>query len=264
MNIITENQRSSRRNILMNLLTTIGYQSIEQFQKKNNLVVDGLFGAMSYQMLYGQMLNVVDLTSFAGHYYLQVYPKNQIVWHHSAGWDNARGMYDWWRRDKVYHVATAVGITDSGQIFRGYDEQFWAHHIGMQDWRNLRLNHQSVAVEICNWGSLTEKSGKLYSWAGVEIPKEKAIELNYKNFQYYEVYTEAEIKALKFWTLLNAMRFDIPLRYSEEDMWQVSKNAIDGVSGIYTHNSYISWKTDVAPQPKLIAMAKKLSAYEQR
>lgn len=247
----------------MNLLSVIGYDSIETFQKANNLVVDGLFGSMSYKILYGQMLNVVDLTTFGGHYYLQVYPKNQIIWHHSAGWDNARGMYDWWRRDKVYHVATSIGITDRGLIFRGYDEQFWAHHIGMQHWLNLSRNQQSVAVEICNWGSLREKDGKLYSWAGVEIPKEKTIELNYKGYQYYEAYTEAEIDALKYWTLLNAVRFDIPVTYREEDMWEVSYNAINGKPGIYTHNSFISWKTDVSPQPNLINMAKGLAEFEQ-
>ena len=133
----------------------------------------------------------------------------------------------------------------------------------MRHLHNLARNQQSVAVEICNWGSLTEKNGKLYSWANIEIPKKKAIELNYKGFKYYEIYTYKEIKALKYWTLLNAMRFGIALAYRKTDMWQLSQKAIDGVAGIYTHNSYISWKTDVSPQPKLIKMAESLADYEK-
>ncbi|MCS6795473.1 MAG: N-acetylmuramoyl-L-alanine amidase [Raineya sp.] len=264
MQVITEKQRNTRRNILMNLLSELGFKSIKAFQKSEKLAQDGLFGIVSYNALYKKLLNVVELQNFEGHYFKQVYPKNQIVWHHSAGWDNARGMYDWWRNDGVFHVATAVGITDDGTIFRGFEESYWAHHIGMKHLNNLARNQQSIAVEICNWGNLTEKNGKLYSWANVEIPKNKTIELNYKGYKFYEVYTDKEIESLKYWTLLNAMRFGIPLAYRENEMWQVSQKAIDGVAGIYTHNSFLSWKTDVSPQPKLIAMAKSLADYEKR
>jgi len=59
------------------------------------------------------------------------------------------------------------------------------------------------------------------------------------------------------------MRFGIALAYRENDMWQLSQRAIDGVSGIYTHNSYLSWKTDVSPQPKLIKMVESLADYEK-
>ncbi|HAI75761.1 MAG TPA: hypothetical protein DCM08_05890 [Microscillaceae bacterium] len=264
MQLIRESDKTTRRNVLMNLLAELGHKSIESFQRKNKVVggADGLFGWNSYQSLYRTMLRVVDLP-FAGNFFKQQFAKRQIVWHHSAGWDNARGMFDWWRQDGVVHVATAIGIENSGRVVRGYDESFWAHHIGLQHLKNLMLNRQSVAVEICNWGALTERSGKLFSWANVEIPKSQAIELNYKGVKFYEVYTDQEIDALKKWTLLNAMRFDIPLSYREGDMWEVSANAIAGNAGIYTHNSYLAWKTDVSPQPKLIEMAKSLVEYEK-
>ncbi len=263
MQVITESQKSKRRNILMNLLSELGYKSIADFQKANGLVQDGLAGINTYNRLYRLLLNVVDLQNFGGNFYPEIHTKRQIVWHHSAGWDDARAMYDWWRQDGVRHVATAIGITDNGSIFRGYDEQFWAHHIGMQHWNNLARNQQSVAVEICNWGALTETPEGLKTWAGTIVPKDKAIELNYKNIKFFEAYTDAEIKALKYWTLLNAMRFNIPLDYREADMWLVSQNAINGVAGIYTHNSFLSWKSDVSPQPKLIDMAKGLVEYEK-
>lgn len=260
MTPIETNDRNARRNILFNIFSELGYRSIEHFQKENGLEVDGSFGIKSYRVLYGLYLRVVDI-AFEGDYYRQANYKNQIVWHHSAGWDDARGMFDWWRKDKVYHVATSVGISDDGTIYRGFDEAFWAHHIGMNHPNNVVRNMQSIAVEICNWGGLTQKNDKLYSWANVEIPKEKTIELNFKGVKFYERYTDAEIESLKRWTLLNAMRFDIPVAYREQDMWQVSQNAIKGIPGIYTHNSFIDWKTDVSPQPHLIKMAKELINY---
>jgi hypothetical protein len=41
-------------------------------------------------------------------------------------------------------------------------------------------------------------------------------------------------------------------------MWSVSKNALSGVAGVYTHNSYRRDKSDISPQPKMIEMLKKL------
>jgi hypothetical protein len=260
MNIIREKDKTARRNIMMALLAELGYKSIKEFQKSCSLEADGLAGAKTYEALYFKLLKV-EVVNFAGNFYQEAFQKKQIVWHHSAGWDNARGMYDWWINDKVYHVATAVGISDDGTVTRGYDEQFWAHHIGMSNLQNLQRNQESVAVEICNWGALTETAQGLKTWSGNVLPLDKAIELNYKGIKFFEKYTETEIKALKYWTLLNAMRFDIPLAYREFEMWHLNNKAVNGEAGIYTHNSFIEWKSDVSPQPKLIEMAKTLVDY---
>lgn len=257
MKLITDSNRLPQGNILRCLLSELGYNSIASFQKDRGLVVDGLFGLRSYKTLYNILLDVDDI-DFEGYYFKTAFNKTQIVWHHSAGWDNARGMFNWWKNDKVQHVATSVGITDSGKVTRGYDEGFWAHHIGAAHWNNLRLNQASIAVEICNWGALSLRKE---SWAGVRIPNERVIELNYKGIKYFELYTDAEIKALKYWTLLNAMRFNIPLQYRGADMWNVSSRAFSGVAGLYTHNSFLASKSDVSPQPKLIEMAKSLVDY---
>ena len=282
MNVITKTTTGFHKNILFNLLSELGYKDIEDFQSKNGLTVDGAFGRMSYGKLYSILLKVVEV-DFEGYYIKVAKPKNQIIWHHSAGWDDARGMFQWWKNDGVNHVATSIGIVDDGTVFRGYDEQFWAASIGCTSKvfisngiplqyrtgfngrpfiaNNVMLDEGAVAVEVANWGSLTEKNGKLYSWANAEIAITKAIELNYKTFKFYEAYTDAEIKSLKYWTLLNALRFQIPVTYSYDDMFSVSKKALSGEKGLFTHNSYIWSKSDVSPQPKLIEMAKGLELY---
>lgn len=275
--LIKETTNSIYKNILMNLLKEFGYTGIIDFQSKNNITVDGLFGMQSYNKLYNIILNVEEVP-FENYYVKTVFPKKQIIWHHSAGWDNIRGMFEWWKNDGINHVATAVGINDEGKLYRGFDESFWAASIGATTdvftnngiplvysngyvMNNIQLDRGAVAVEVGNWGTLTEKNGKYYSWANAEVPASKVIELNYKGVKYYEVYTDAEIKTLKYWTLLNAVRFDIPVVFSYDDCFNVSKKALGGIPGIFTHNSYIQYKSDVSPQPKLIEMAKSLIDY---
>ena len=266
MKLILENETSIRRTILGNLLSELNFNSIRDFQKHFGLLMDGKCGRITYNALYKTILNVEEVDFFEGSYWRQTYPKNQIVWHHSAGWDSNRRMFESWKFDRRWHVATAVGIQDDGSIMRGYDEQYFAVHIGAYDMRlpnYYKLERQSIGVEVCNWGWLTYRFGKYFSWTNVEIPEEKVIELNYKQQKYFEKYTDQEMETLKYWTILNAMRFDIPLDYRADDMWEYSKNAVQMVPGIYSHNSYDNrgWKTDVSPQPHLIEMAKGLIEY---
>jgi hypothetical protein len=268
--------------ILLNLLCEIGYDSIEHFQRENGLDDDGIFGPNSYNVLYAKLLNVVPV-KFDGHYFKLSHEKKQIIWHHSAGWDDARNMFAWWIADGRTHVATPVGITDNGDLYKGYDEEYWAASIGcsadvfkkfgvkLEYRKNLKgefyvannemLDERSVTVEVCNWGSLTKQGDKFLSWSNAVVPTAKVTQLEYKSQKYFEAYTDAEIKTLKYWTLLNAIRFDIDITYHEEQMWQVSKKALMGEGGLYTHNSYRWDKNDVCPQAKLVEMAKSLSDY---
>lgn len=277
MKIINKNTTTINKTILFNLLKELGYENIEAFQTAYNLVVDGEFGPKSYNILYKKLLNVVDL-NFENYYFKDKYEKKQIIWHHSAGWDNARGMFDWWKADGKTHVATAIGITDNGVVTRGFDEDYWAASIGCGAKvfidngvplkhvngvvvNNTLLDQHAVAVEVCNWGNLTESNGKYYSWSKTEIPKDKVIELNYKGFKYFETYTKEECSSLMYWTLLCAIKYNIPLNFSYDDMFSVSKKALSGTPGLYTHNSYRSDKTDVSPQQCIIDIAKKLELY---
>lgn len=238
--------------------------------KGYNINPDGDFGLISYATMYADLLKPTEYQGFTD-FVRQETVKNQIVLHHSAGWDNARGMFADWQRDGQRGVATSIGITDNGEVVRGYNEAFWAHHIGMSNNYNLPRNMQSVAVEICNWGCLMKRGGLYYTWAndygrkgpGVTLPENKVIKLDYKGWEYYEIYTDAEIATLKKWILLQSLRWNIDLTYRHEEMFpglnEVSNKVIQGMNGIFSHNSYISWKTDISPQPKMIAMLKTLA-----
>lgn len=283
MKAITQTNTSIGSKILFNFLKELSYTDIKDFQSKNKLTVDGIFGLVSYNTLYNSILTVKSV-EFESNYWKSDYPKQQIIWHHSAGWDNARGMFDTWKRDGRTHVATAIGITDDGTIYRGFDEMYWASSIGckqemfaamgikpkqIQDksgkWissNNQILDMGAVAVEVCNAGCMKKDAeGNIKTWFDAVLPKEKVLKLKYKGYDYFEKYTSEEIESLKKWTILQAIRFDIPLTYSHDDMWKVSKKAMNGEKGLFTHNSYREDKTDVSPQPLLIEMAKSLELY---
>lgn len=200
--------------------------------------------------------------------------KTQIVLHHSAGWDNARGMFAGWLADKT-RVATCCGIDDKGKIYQAFGSQYWAWHVNIRstgnravyrdpkfasycDIKNARdVEMRTIGVEICNWGPLTFKKGKFYSWAGIVIPEEKVIEHEYRGFNAWEKYTDDEINALykllKYW----GERYSIPLGY-RENIWEVSEDALMGIPGVYTHGSYRIDKTDIHPQSEMIQMLMEL------
>ena len=58
LEIISSNSKGFHKNILFNLLTELGYVDIVDFQKRNGLTADGLFGMMSYNKLYSILLKV--------------------------------------------------------------------------------------------------------------------------------------------------------------------------------------------------------------
>jgi hypothetical protein len=254
--------------------------TIAKIQAKLGVETDGMFGPQSFAALYNRLLKTVDLSGKFSDYIKEVYPKKQIIWHHSAGWDNARGMIDYWQVDARPGVATAIGIIDDGTIFKAFDEKYWGGSIGcdakvfiqhgvplITSQNGKILNNQfldkgAIAVEVCNWGCLTKEGNQYKTWAGVYLPEDKVIKCSYRGFEYYEKYTPAEIEALKKWTLLMAIAHNIPLSYNHDDMWEVSKKALSGIPGLYTHGSYRWDKNDVYPNPELITMAKSLEQYQ--
>lgn len=277
MTNITKESTTYAAKYLFRLLSELGFKSIEAFQESNNLSVDGIFGKRSYTSLYNSILNVKRI-KFDGYYFKHGFKKKQIVWHHSAGWDNARSMFQWWKVDKRKHVATSIGITDDGTIYKGYDESYWAYHLGLNSrvlssfkiplvtpygYHKTLIESHSVAVEICNWGQLAKRDGKFYSWANVEVPSEKVDEIAYRGGQYFERYTEAELSSLKYWTLLMAIRFDIPLTNGPDTLFRLDRGALEGKEGLYTHCSFRADKTDLYPSKEVLALIEELNNYHK-
>jgi len=218
----------------------------------------------------------VNKIDFPGNQYVQKETKKRtFIIHHSAGWDNARNMFHHWKEDKQGRVATAYGITDNGNIFHGFDaSKYYAYAIYINSRHNYLpeklnkfkthkhdtlLNSQAIQCEICNWGGLTEKNGKFYSWAAVEVPADKVVFYpeKFRGYHWFEKYTDNEIKALEKLIIYHAIKDNIPVTYNP-DMWDISERAIRGAEGIWSHVSYRTDKSDAHPQPELVSMLMRL------
>ena len=92
-----------------------------------------------------------------------------------------------------------------------------------------------------------------------EVPESEVMELDkpFKGDRFFHNYTDAQIESVKQLLLLWKQRYGIPLTYNK-DIWDISKRALGGEPGVYTHNSVRPDKNDVYPHPKLIEMLKSL------
>lgn len=201
--------------------------------------------------------------------------KVQIVLHHTAGNSSAVSTINDWNTDKRGRIATCITIsgkglsknTYDGEICQAFSSKFWAYHLGVKSdvFRSRGLKFQnldkiSIGIEVCNWGPLEKVGDKFYNYVDREVPADQVCTLDkpYKGHIYYHAYTDAQIESIRQLLVYWNKVWGIPIKYNETDMWEVSKNALSAVAGVYTHNSYRRDKNDVSPQPKLIAMLKSL------
>ncbi len=216
-------------------------------------------------------LNFIDIDFPGNQFVNKKTEKKTFVIHYSSGWDNARGMYNGWAKDKLGRVSTAYGIEDKGEIYRGFDAsknygfaiyvQSPNNHLpnSLKQFKTKKhdkvLNSQAIQVEVCNWGWLREKGNKFYSWTGIEIAGEKTVYYpdGYRGQHIFERITQDEINALQTLIMYHAIADDLRLKYNP-DMWDISERAIRGAEGIWSHTSYRTDKFDIHPQAELVSM----------
>lgn len=197
--------------------------------------------------------------------------KKQIVLHHTAGNSSGVGTIKMWNADDRGRIATCVTISGKGQskdtfdgeICQAFSSKYWAYHLGIKPdvFRSRKIAYQSldkisIGIEICNWGPLEKVGNKFFNYVDREIPADQVCELEtpYKGHKYYHAYTDAQIESVRQLLVYWNGVYGIDLTYRKEDMWSVSDRALKGESGVFTHNSYRKDKTDISPQPKMIAM----------
>ena len=228
-------------------------------------------------------------------YYHHVHWKNQYVLHHTVSGKGAKGDGNWWIMDPL-RIATAFIVQWDGRLFSMFDDwQKWGHHLGVKvkvfrennisyKFRlrsnktkyvanNEILNQQSIGWEIDSWGPLMELNGKWYPVRKNKktliispdirikpIPKENIqfYGVPFRGFYAYEKYTDDALKTTEESILAVNEIYDLPLDY-DETMWDVSKEALEGKKGIWSHCSYRKDKFDCHPQPELIQMLKSLN-----
>jgi len=214
-------------------------------------------------------------------YFREQTNKTQIVLHHTVSGQGVDGDISWWR-STVERIGTAMIIGRDGKIYQCFSSLYWGHHLGIKSeflkakgfsdyaTRNTLLNKQSIGIEIDSWGWLIkdgnfwypakwDENKKKYVAYTKVMPIKDIVEYNqgFMGYNVYEKYTDAQIESLRKLLVFWCDKFKIPKTYNE-DMWDVSMKALSGESHIWSHSSFRSDKSDVSPQPNLIAMLKSL------
>ena len=190
-------------------------------------------------------------------YFKEEFPKKQITLHHTVSGPGISGDVTTWQAYTA-NIATCTLIERDGIINQFFSSKYWAYHLGCG---KKILDQQSIGVELDNWGQLHEIEGQLFnSYNGkVNVPISH-YPTGFRGSQIYEAYSYEQLRSLGELLLLWKSRYNIPLTYNQ-DMFDVSKNALEGKSGVWTHVSYRlpSDKSDCHPDPNLINMLKTIS-----
>lgn len=202
-------------------------------------------------------MKIIDNLLDESQYFKSEQLKEQIVIHHTAGSGNAKNVIHGWNFNPI-QVGTAFVIDSEGVIYKAFEPQYWAYHLGLKTANNVIRNKESIGIEVCNWGQLVEKDGKYYNYVNKEVPVSEVVQLpKFRGYEYYHAYNSKQIEALRELILDLGNKFGIDLTYNA-DMWDISDNALSGKNGLYTHVSYRKDKNDMSPQTELITMLKGL------
>lgn len=201
---------------------------------------------------------IVQVRLNENQYYQEEFPKKQIVLHHTVSNGNAKSVMAWWASTPA-KIGVAFIIDREGVIYQCFSSKHWAHHLGTKAKNNKQLNQESIGIEMCSWGGLTRKENpklkgtpKFFSTTSAEVPKEEVVKLDkpFRGFEYFQKYTDKQLKSLQLLLKYLCQFYTIPKNYNYE-MWDYSKQAINGNPGIYTHASYRKDKSDCFPYENL-------------
>lgn len=219
-----------------------------------------------------------------GEYYNEVFLKDTIYLHHTAGSHRPDWTIDGWEFDKnkaggKLAVATAyviggISTTDNdqtfdGKVYKAFEDKYWAHHLGLTAENNVLLNKKSIGIEICNYGPLVKsRDGIYFNYVKKPVPENMVIKLEkpFRQYEYYHKYTDKQLASLKLLLL------DIAARHPKIDLkgglklfvhqgaaaFEVNGGASKGVPGVWSHSSVRADKFDVYPNPQLIELIKSL------
>ncbi len=226
-------------------------------------------------------------------YISQKTKKTQIVLHHTVSDSlDPTGDISWWRATKD-RVGAHFIVCGDGKVYQCVDTEYWLHHLGVSiagnnvpprfKERNLLLNQGSVAIELDNGGALSKKGDAFLSSFGKVYEEKDVVTYSegYRGYKYFERYTTPQIEGLRgliIELVLNHTgitgggqsgltgpnsRFGysntIPFDEGQgESIFDVNFDALGGLSGVYTHASYRTDKSDCHPQSELIEMLRSL------
>lgn len=215
--------------------------------------------------------------------YGKIKTRKHIFLHHTSGWNNPYDTIHDWETDSrgkigAHYVIGGVNIKTGdnkydGEIVKCIPDDYFAWHLGSTSTHgiNFEMHKTSIGIEICNFGWLTQKNGKYYTYTGQEMPAKYVEDLGFKfrGYQYWHKFTDAQIDSLYNLLVMLGKKHSINLskglaarllKMTPNDAFEHSKDVLSGkITGILSHSNVRKDKWDVPPQRNLIEMLKKFS-----
>lgn len=220
--------------------------------------------------------NMIDIKQYTfpeNQYINETSEKNMIFLHHTVSpSDSSTGDIKWWLSNSE-RVGTHFIIDRFGNITQCVPLDKWIHHLYInapsnridKKYRsyehNVLINSKSIGIEIDSAGGLMLRNGRWISSYNKTIPKEDVYEIQYRGYKAFEKYHPAQIEAVKnlilyLCDIYPSIKESIKSDYS--DIFDISIDALKGKTGIYTHTSVRTDKSDCVPQIPLIQMLNSL------
>jgi N-acetyl-anhydromuramyl-L-alanine amidase AmpD len=200
--------------------------------------------------------------------------------HHTAGWDNPYNTVNNWNRDTRGRVATQYVIGGSnvkgkeakydGVVVECFPNNYLGWHLGKVG--NFNISKYSGGVELNNFGYLTKKGDKYYTYVNTEVKPEFVCDLGYKfrGHQYWHAYTDKQIESLRLlilhlkdvypkMDLVNGIPKLLKDGVHPKDAFEFNEDAYYARQfGLWSHTSVRKDKFDCFPQKELVEMLKNL------
>ena len=272
--------------------------AVKKFQKENGLDVDGMVGTKTWEAIGIDSSSssvaeeseyttkdglVIDREYLDKDEYVRDYGKIEPLGffiHHTAGWDNPYKTIKSWNNDSRGRVATqyCIGGTNvkgkeakyDGVVVECFPNNYLGWHLGKVG--NFKISKFSGGVELNNFGYLTKKGDKYYTYVNVEVKPEFVCDLGYefRGKRYWHAYSDKQIESLRL--LILHLRDIYPKMDLVNGLPKLLKEGVDPAKafefntdaynakqfGLWTHTNVRKDKFDCFPQPELVEMLKQL------
>jgi N-acetyl-anhydromuramyl-L-alanine amidase AmpD len=204
--------------------------------------------------------------NFEGYYIKKPRNKMQIVLHHTVSGGTAADVVNYWKsqhKKNGLYIGTHFIIERNGNIFQLFDLDYWAGHIGncknsasKFGYSGMEYSPYSVGIELINWGGLKVINGMMHN-AYNKPHSGNSINVNYRGYEYFEPYTDEQIKSLEYLLPYLCNELKIDYRYNPA-IWDILPDSFGLKPGIYSHTSFRFDKSDIYPDERIIKLLKSI------